>query len=154
MRSESKGWLVFLASLAFGVLFLWSGVLKIKDPISFAEAIRNFRIVGDPIAPALAHFLPWLEVFAGLAVMIDRTREGAAALLTLLLLGFTLGIAIAWSRGLEIACGCFGSEELTNYPVKIAQNLGLIAWGAGLWWAAARAAKGHRISTVSPTAAS
>ncbi|MCB1203121.1 MAG: DoxX family membrane protein, partial [Verrucomicrobiae bacterium] len=69
-----KSWLVFFASLAFGALFLWSGILKIKDPISFADAIRNFRLVGDPITPALAHFLPWLEVFAGLAVMIDRTR--------------------------------------------------------------------------------
>jgi hypothetical protein len=73
-----KGRLVFLASLAFGALFLWSGIAKIKDPISFAEAIRNYRIVGDPIAPALAHFLPWLEVFAGFAVMWERMRQGAA----------------------------------------------------------------------------
>lgn len=146
--------LVFFASLAFGALFLWSGIAKIKDPISFAEAIRNFRLVGDPIAPGLAHFLPWLEVCAGLAVMWDRIREGAAALLTLLMLGFTLALAIAWARGMEIACGCFGGEELTNYPVKIAQNFGLIAWGAGLWWMAAREARAQRIATVSPTAAS
>ncbi len=133
-----KTWAVLLASLAFGALFVWSGVAKIKDPISFAEAVRNFRIVGDPVAPALAHFLPWLEVFAGLAVMWERTRQGAAALLTLLVMGFTLAVASAWVRGLDIACGCFGGTETMNYPVKIAQNLGLAAVGVWLWWIAGR----------------
>lgn len=139
-----KAGLLLVASLAFGALFLWSGVAKIKDPISFAEAIRNFRLVGDPFAAGLAHFLPWLEVFAGFAVMWDRTREGAALLLTLLLGSFTLAVGIAWARGLEIACGCFGSEELTNYPAKIAQNLGLIVWGLLLW----RSARAGRIRTA------
>lgn len=129
-----KRWLLFFASLGFGALFLWSGVMKVKDPVSFAEAIRNFRRVGDPIAPGLAHFIPWLEIFAGIAVMWDRTRQGAAALLTLLVLGFTGVVVIAWIRGLDITCGCFGGEETMNYPVKVAQNLGLVVWGAALWW--------------------
>lgn len=128
-----------LVSLAFGALFLWSGIAKVKDPISFAEAVRNFRIVGDPVAPALAHFLPWLEIFAGFAVMWDRTRQGAAALLTLLLLGFTLAVASAWARGLDIVCGCFGGGGTVDYPAKIAQNLALAAAGAWLWWKAGKA---------------
>jgi putative oxidoreductase len=129
-----KRWLVFFASLGFGALFLWSGVAKVKDPVSFAEAIRNFRLVGDPIAPALAHFIPWLEIFAGAAVMCDRTRQGASALLTLLLLGLTGAVVSAWIRGLDIACGCFGGEESIDYPVKVAQNFGLILWGAVLFF--------------------
>lgn len=141
-----KSWLVFLASLAFGALFLWSGVAKIKDPISFAEAIRNYRIVGDPVAPALAHFLPWLEVFAGFAVMWERMRQGAAALLTGMLIVFTLGIVSAWFRGLDISCGCFGGEETINYPVKVTQNLVLIAAGIGIggFWRNWREWRGHK----------
>ncbi len=141
---KAKGWIVLLASLAFGALFVWSGIAKVKNPISFAEAVRNFRIVGDPVAPALAHFLPWLEVFAGLGAMWERTRQGAVALLTLLLLGFTVAVASAWVRGLDISCGCFGSAEAMNYPVKIAQNLGLVAVGIWLWWAARRDAPSGR----------
>lgn len=129
-----KATIVFVLSLAFGALFLWSGIGKVKDPISFADAIRNYRIVGDPIAPALAHFIPWLEIFAGLGIMLQRTRQGAAALLTLLLLVFTVGIISAWIRGLDIACGCFGSEEPMDYPAKIAQNLVLAAVGAWILW--------------------
>lgn len=124
---------VFVTALLLGALFLWSGIAKIKDPLSFADAIRNFRIVGDPVAPALALLLPWIEVFAGAAVMWDRTRQGAAALLTLLLLGLTLAVASGWARGLDIACGCFGGEETMNYPIKIIQNLGLAAIAAWLW---------------------
>lgn len=124
----------FLVALALGALFLWSGLVKVKDPLSFAEAVRHFRIVGDPVAPALAHFLPWLEIFAGLAVMTERWRRAGAAWLTLLLLGFTLAVLSAWARGLDIACGCFGESEAMNYPLKLAQNLALVAASLWLWW--------------------
>ncbi len=129
-----KAAIVFLLSLAFGALFIWTGIGKVKDPVSFADAIRNYRIVGDPIAPGLAHFIPWLEIFAGLGIMFQRTRQGAAALLTLLLLVFTVGIVSAWIRGLDITCGCFGGEEAMNYPVKVAQNVVLVGVGAWIWW--------------------
>ena len=129
---------LFLIALAFGALFLWSGVAKIKDPISFAEAVRNYRLIGDPFAATAALFLPWLEVFAGIGVMTDRFRKGSAAILTVSLTVFTVAIVIAWMRGLDIMCGCFGDETPMNYPVKVAQNLGLILVGAGLWWFAPR----------------
>lgn len=130
--------LVFLVALAYGALFLWSGVVKVRDPLTFAESIRNFRIVGDPFVAAFAHFVPWLEIFAGIAVMWDRTREAAAALLAAMVFAFTLAIVSAWMRGFEIACGCFGGEEITNYPVKVVQNLALVACGVFLWYGARR----------------
>jgi len=145
-----KSWIVFFASLTFGALFLWSGIAKVKDPLSFADAVRNFRIVDDPIAPALALLIPWIEIFAGIAVMWDRMRQGAAALLTLMLLGFTLGIVTAWVRGLDISCGCFGSEEAMNYPIKLAQNLVLIAIGAGLWWVERGRVRGRATFPIHP----
>ncbi len=132
--------LLFLIALAFGALFLWSGVAKIKDPVSFAEAVRNYRLIGDPFAAAAALFLPWLEVLAGIGVMTDSFRKGSAAILTVSLVTFTLAIGIAWMRGLDITCGCFGDETPINYPVKVAQNLGLIAVGGLLWWFAPKGA--------------
>lgn len=143
--------MTFIFALAFGSLFLWSGVGKIKDPISFAEAVRNYRLIGDPWAAAAAHLIPWLEIFAGGAVMWDRMRQGAAALLTLLLFGFTLAIISAWIRGLDITCGCFGSEVPMNYPVKVAQNLGLIAFGFWLWWSASGAGICARTGAKTPS---
>ena len=42
-------------------------------------------------------------------------------------------------RGLDITCGCFGDETPMNYPVKVAQNLGLMVVGGLLWWYAPKA---------------
>lgn len=125
-----------IVALIFGGLFIWSGIAKIKDPIAFTEIVRNYRLVGDPIAPAVALFIPWIEVFAGVAVMSGRFLRGGAFLLTLCLLFFTLVIVVSWGRGLDIACGCFGDDKIVNYPVKIAQNVVLLAAGIGLWWRA------------------
>lgn len=125
-----------IIAFLFGALFLYSGVVKIKDPIAFAEIVRNYRIVGDPIAPAVALFLPWLEVFAGIAVMSGRFVRGGAFLLTLCMIAFTLAIAFSWVRGLDIVCGCFGDDKIVNYPVKLAQNVLLLAAGIGIWWRA------------------
>ena len=118
--------IIFLLGIAIGALFIWSGVGKIKDPVSFAEAIRNYRIVGDPFAVVLALLITWVELFAGIGVMWEKWRAGSAAILAVSVLGFTAAIASAWIRGLDITCGCFAGEEMINYPVKIAQNLGLI----------------------------
>ena len=122
---------IFLLRLIFGAIFVWSGIAKLKDPISFGDAVRNFKIVGDPIAPALALFIPWVELIAGFAVMIWGARRGKAGTITLLgcIVIFTIAIVSAWVRGLDISCGCFGGAGAVNYSIKIATNCGLIAVG-------------------------
>lgn len=96
--------------------------------------MRNYRLIGDPYAAATALLLPWVEIFAAVGVMTDRFRKGSAAILTVSLFVFSAVILIAWGRGLDISCGCFGSETPVNYPVKVAQNAGLVLVGAVLWW--------------------
>tara|TARA_B110000305_G_C19321004_1_gene578934 strand:+ start:321 stop:749 length:429 start_codon:yes stop_codon:yes gene_type:complete len=125
---------VFVLRLVFGALFIWSGIAKIKDPIGFADAVRNFEIIGDPFAVAVALFLPWFEVVSGIAVMWDRFAKSASFLITGMVAVFTILILSAWIRGLDISCGCFGGTGEMNYPVKIAQNVGLITMGALIWW--------------------
>lgn len=133
--------ILFIIALAFGALFLWSGVAKIKDPVAFAEAVRNYRLIGDPYAAVAALFIPWVEVLAAIGVMTDRFRKGSAAILSVSLVVFTTAIIIAWARGLDITCGCFGDETPMNYPVKVAQNVGLMAVGTLLWWFAPKVEK-------------
>ena len=72
---------IFILRLIFGALFIWSGIGKLKDPILFAEAIRNYQLIGDPLIAIAALFLPWLEVIAGLAAMTDRRARGGLAIL-------------------------------------------------------------------------
>ncbi|MEM6915811.1 MAG: MauE/DoxX family redox-associated membrane protein [Verrucomicrobiota bacterium] len=142
----------FLLRLAFGALFIFSGVMKLKDPIFFADVVRNYQLVGDPIAPAMALFVPWVEIFAGIAVMLDRFARVGSFVLTGALMVFTLAIAISWIRGLDITCGCFGQNEELNYPVKMAQNVVLLAIGIAIWWKAEMggfASRGEAVAVAS-----
>jgi len=123
-----------IVALLFGALFIWSGVAKLKDPITFADNVRNFQVIGDPFAPAVALFLPWVEVFAGIALMSGRFAKGGAFILMGLMVVFTLLIGISWIRGLDITCGCFGDDDIVNYPVKMTQNIILLVIGFALWW--------------------
>tara|TARA_R110002096_G_scaffold54841_6_gene141347 strand:- start:105 stop:545 length:441 start_codon:yes stop_codon:yes gene_type:complete len=125
-------WLI--VRIAFGALFIWSGIAKLKDPLSFADAVRNFRIIQDPIAPAMALFIPWVEVCAGIGVMAGRFARGGAFLLVGALFVFTGAVVAAWLRGLDITCGCFATNEALNYPEKVIQNVLLLVWGIAIWW--------------------
>ena len=82
----------------------------------------------------MALFVPWIEIIAGIGVMLERFVRGGAFILTGALLFFTLAIAVSWVRGLDITCGCFGQNEELNYPVKMVQNIVLLAIGIAIWW--------------------
>jgi len=115
--------------IAFGAVFLWSGIAKIKQPIAFAEAVRNFGLVGDPIAPALALLIPCIEITAGLFALLGLFWRGAVALLLASLVLFSGALSLAWARGLDITCGCFGGSGNVNYPLALGRNVVLIAAG-------------------------
>lgn len=131
-----------LLLLLYGLFWLWSGVAKMKDPAGFAMAVRNYRLLGDPLVAAAALFVPSLEIVAALAVVFRRALPAALGLLWISLLVFTIAIVISWARGLDIECGCFGLGDgsTVNYPVKLAQNAALLAVGGWLWWIESRRA--------------
>src|SRR3954467_6698239 len=95
-----------ILDLIVGGLFIYAGVLKVLDPVGFANDIDNYKMFPWMISVRLAFFLPWLEIFAGLAVIFRKLYPGGLSIL----LGLT-GIFIAASlaakaRGLDITCGC------------------------------------------------
>lgn len=125
---------LFILRMVFGAIFIWSGIAKVKDPIGFAEAVRNFELVQDPVAPALALLIPWIETVGGLAVLVGKGWRGALVVLVISLFAFTGALGIAWSRGLDISCGCFGGSGDVNYPQAVWRNVGLMIWAGLLLW--------------------
>lgn len=117
--------------LLFGGVFVYAGAVKAWDPAAFLLDIRSFELLPDPWAAWLAMSLPWLEIFAGLAVMTGLLRAGGLLLLNACLLGFLAAILIAWARGLDIRCGCFGSGGSSEYAELVVRDLALL--GLGLW---------------------
>lgn len=146
--------------IVLGGAFLASGVLKLLDPGLFAMAVRNFELIGDPWAPAIAVALPSLEMVTGLGVILHLRPiyRGSLLLLAASLAVFILALAVSWARGLEISCGCFGGNgEVTNYPLAILRNLVLIGLAAALWRSEGRNCSeppGDRVLEINPQSAS
>jgi uncharacterized membrane protein YphA (DoxX/SURF4 family) len=120
----------FLLCLVFGAVFLYAGVLKVRDPLVFLDDVRSFQILPDPFAAWLALGLPWLEILAGLAVITGLMRPGGLLVLNALLILFLAAIILSWARGLDLSCGCFGGDPAaSHYPTLLIRDLILLALG-------------------------
>jgi len=70
--------------------------------------VRAYDLLPQQTVTTVGHLPPLVEVVVGLCLLaglVTRLSATGSALLTVF---FIVGIASAWSRGLEIDCGCFG----------------------------------------------
>ena len=133
MKIKSATWGTGLCWL-FGTVFVYAGVLKALDPALFLMDVRSFDLLPDPFAAWLALFLPWLEIFAGLAVILGKGRPGGLLVLEGLLVVFLAVILLSWARGLDISCGCFGGKaEASNYVELVVRDVVLLLLGILCW---------------------
>lgn len=125
--------------LGLAYVFIYAGIKKLPDIESFFWDIHHFELTHPDVSLMMAFFLPWLEIFAGLALIARRLYLGAVAICTFLSAMFLGAISSAWYRGLDITCGCFGREDnATNFPKHIAINLAMLLASLALWWLAIR----------------
>src|SRR6266436_166031 len=119
-------------------IFIYAGVLKMVDPVQFANDIDNYKILPWPVSVALAFYLPWLEIFCGLALIVRYFYRGALAILMALILVFTLATIAAKVRGLDITCGCFGhASQNWSFPAHLATNVAILSALMALWFQSA-----------------
>jgi len=95
--------------LIVGGVFIWAGISKIADPLSFAQNVRNYQLVGPALSFLTAIFLPWVELIAGMWIIIGIYPRSSALLISCLLMFFIVLVLITMARGLDVDCGCFGT---------------------------------------------
>ena len=103
--------LIWLLRLVIAGVFLFAAIPKLRDPVAFADSIRNYQMVSDSWASMLALFLPMLELIVAVCLIIPFTRRGAAIVSAGMLLMFCFVIGQAMYRGIDIDCGCFGAAQ-------------------------------------------
>jgi hypothetical protein len=103
-----------------------AGGLKLADPARFATDIAAFRLAAGWLAGGLAVYLPWLELTVAAGLLWGKTRLAAWLLALGLLAGFSLALASAWARGIDLRCGCFGSAPTGSLAAGLARNAGLL----------------------------
>jgi len=135
METKVMGIFTKILSFLVGGLFVIAGALKASDPSAFFNAIENYQILPHALAVAATFFLPYLEIFCGMAVIFKRLHAGALVLLGGMTLVFIVALLLAWVRGLNIECGCFGAGDgPVNYGVALIRDLLLLAAIGFLWW--------------------
>jgi putative oxidoreductase len=123
-----------IVDLIVGGIFIYAGVLKMLSPVRFASGIDNYKILPWTIGVALAFYLPWLEIFCGVALVFRFLYRGALSILTVLILVFIIATVAAKVRGLDITCGCFGHvSQHWSFPAHMAINLAILAALLALW---------------------
>lgn len=117
-----------IADLLVGGVFVYAGVLKIMDPVQFAYDIDNYKILPWTIGVGLAFYLPWVELLAGVALVVRRFYSGAVSILLALIAVFIVATIAAKARGLDITCGCFGhASQHWSFPAHMAVDLAIFA---------------------------
>ncbi len=115
------------AQIVIGLVMGWAALAKLGDLAAFAQQVHNFRSLPLFAENLVAMMLPWIELIAALSLLLGiRPRSGALVTTTLLSV-FTLAVAAALARGLDIQCGCFGTADASRVGLgKILQNLALL----------------------------
>ena len=116
---HAKGWLDLGLRWLLGGLFVMASAHKIMDPAAFAKIVYGYDLFPAAAINLIAIIVPFIELIAGLALMIGVYPRAAAVILSGLLLAFILIIGINVLRGHVFDCGCFATSEAAlweNHP--------------------------------------
>jgi hypothetical protein len=136
-------WLTVRVQIALGAIFVAAALPKIADPPSFAHMIYNYRILPGFLVNITALAMPWVEILAGLALILGIWTRPARWLIGAMLVVFILAIGFNLLRDNAIDCGCFDvsaagkthEERIRDMWIVIVRDIGMLLMIAQLWWA-------------------
>lgn len=131
-------WLGLLSRLVLGGVLLTAGLLKYQHLDKSQMAVRAYEMLPIAVANFIGIVLPFAEIGLGILIILGAGTRISAALGSLLMLVFVIGISQAWARGLSIDCGCFGGggqvePGTANYLPELLRDAGLAALGIYLF---------------------
>jgi uncharacterized membrane protein YphA (DoxX/SURF4 family) len=122
-------WIALAARVIVGFVFIYASLDKIAHPAEFAGIVNNYRILPHELINLTAILLPWVELAAGLLLVLGLFSRGSALIISLMLVVFIAAISYNVARGLDFNCGCFdtGKDGMVIGWTKIGQNIVLLA---------------------------
>lgn len=108
---------VRLSVLVLSAIFAYAGIIKIIQPQSLRMAIDAYQIIGQPLSTMAAYYLPWVELFSAVALLIPSWRATGAFIMSVLMFVFSAAVISAWARGISFSCGCFGESGGIDNPL-------------------------------------
>ena len=111
-------WLAVPARWYLGGLFVAACLHKIAEPGSFALDVATYDMLPLGVVNLTAITLPWVELVAGVMLLIGARVRPAAVLITAMMAVFLAALLVALARGLDMSCGCFASQGAAEDPIS------------------------------------
>jgi len=125
--------LIEIVSMLLVTLFLYAGIVKLMDYNVFKEQIAISPLL-KPFTTVLTWFVPCLEFFVSLLLIIPRYRLRGLWSSLILMTMFTIYLIVISSINEDIPCRCGGAiEELTLKQHIIFNIMMIILTGIGIF---------------------
>jgi uncharacterized membrane protein YphA (DoxX/SURF4 family) len=103
-------WIALPARLYLGFVFIYACVHKIAVPATFALDVATYQLLPLSLVNITALVLPWVELFAGVLIVIGWRTRAAALLIAGMMVVFMIALGWALHQELDMSCGCFASS--------------------------------------------
>lgn len=103
-----------LLRLCLGALFFVAGLAKVPSAQMFAASLLSQGILPEPTIGLVAAGLPWLEVYIGLSLILQKDMRCAALLALVTSSCFVLYVGFVLKYHPHSTCGCLG--KLAQLP--------------------------------------
>ncbi len=139
-RTAAWPWVSTVARLGLAAVWLIAGGAKAGDVAASGRAVNAYQLMPYDVAKVVGAALPFLEIALGLLLLAGLAVRFSAGVSAALLVVFIAGIVSAWSRGLAIDCGCFGSGgelaagQSPAYGTEILRDVGFLVLAGVLLW--------------------
>lgn len=130
-RFLQKTQILFISRLILGALFIYASIDKIIHPLAFAQVIHYYRLTPPELINFLAVIFPWMELVAGLMLIIGYHVKASSLVINMLLVFFIIVLTITAIRGINVACGCFSTSTAvkSNLVLRIIEDIGMLLLG-------------------------
>jgi uncharacterized membrane protein YphA (DoxX/SURF4 family) len=121
--------LQLIVRLLLGLMFVYASLDKIADPAGFAQIVYQWQILGPVASNLVAVTLPWVELVAGLLLIVGVWKRDAAAVVAVMLVVFIVAAVVVLARGIDVDnCGC------TSVAATSAAHAWPPEWMRGVGW--------------------
>lgn len=105
---------IIAVRLILGGILIYASTGKVLHAGDFAIALSNYRLLPSSLILFGSLLIPWLELVLGVLLIAGIWRSTVSFMAAVLFFVFTIAVAQALVRGIDISCGCFdltGTEE-------------------------------------------
>jgi putative oxidoreductase len=115
-----------LCRLLLGGIFCYAAISKVTDVTAFAGQVANYQLFPYAWNFLVAATLPYVELLAGILLLLNTRVRPATLLLGGLTVLFMLVLLTAMARGLDVDCGCFRPDSHTTPAAAFVRDIGLL----------------------------